>query len=71
MADLVVKSSDSNEELQRKATEALGGPVKITERAPGEKLVRLEQSQADKLNRMSPEDRNEALGGNVRQMLND
>lgn len=72
MADFVVKSADSSEELQRKASQALGGQnVRITERSGGERVLSVDQQQADQLNRMQPQQRNEALGGNVRQMLND
>lgn len=71
MTDIVVKSTESNEELQERVTKALGGSAPVTERQGGDRIVKLNPEQANKLNRMKLEDRNSALGGNVRQILND
>ncbi len=71
MADIVVKSTESNEELQKRVNKTLGGNAPITERQGGERVVSLSKDQIDRLNRMKLADRNEALGGNVRQILTD
>lgn len=71
MADIIVKSTESNAELQKRVNATLGGDAPITERQGGERVVRLSKDQADRLNRMKLADRNEALGGNVRQILTD
>lgn len=71
MSDIVVKSGDSADVLKQKAESAVGGQVSITERAGGERVVHMDAAQAKRLNRMSLEDRRAALGGSVRQILND
>lgn len=70
MSDFVVKSSDNAETLKKKAETVVGGPVSITERAGGERVVHLNQDQTSRVNRMSVEDRRSAFGGDVRQILN-
>lgn len=71
MTDIVVKSKDSDDELKKKAEKALGGDVRLTEQSGGGRRLQLSRDQADRLNRMSVEDRRAALGGDVKQMLND
>ena len=71
MNDIIVRSGDSAESLKRKAEGVVGGQVQITERAGGEKVVHMSQDQSKVFNRMSLEDRRAALGGSVRQNLND
>jgi hypothetical protein len=70
MGDVIVQGSGSSEELRRKAQQAFGGEVSITERQGGERVVHLDSDQTQKLQRMRPHERNAALGGRVRQQLN-
>jgi hypothetical protein len=69
MADFVVRAKPGDD-LKKRASE-LFGSVEVTERSGGEQVVRLNAVQADALNRMPVEKRNELMGGEVRQVLTD
>lgn len=71
MSYVAVRSKDDDETLKNKVEKAVGGTVSITERAGGERVVNLSGDQLKKLNAMPLEDRKTALGGSVRQNLND
>lgn len=71
MVKVTVKTNESGDALKAKAEKIVGGAVEVKEGEGDAKTLQLTQSQADKLNRLSLEERRRQLGGPTSQGLND